>query len=111
MSSDHHQASPPDGRRRGKYWWVRWAILAVAVVVLTVELVLVWDQLAKAWKSLLSANGWWVLAAVAGHAERRAIRLGLRGQGVVEVEDGLAEGDVVILPSSGPVQAGAKIRL
>ena len=53
----------------------------------------------------------WVLAAVAGHAERRAIRLGLRGQGVVEVEDGLAEGDVVILPSSGPVQSGARIRM
>ncbi len=54
---------PPPAR--GKYWWVRWAVLAVAVIVLVVEATLVWDQLAKAWKSLISANGWWVLAAAA----------------------------------------------
>ncbi|MDT5014566.1 MAG: putative heme transporter [Mycobacterium sp.] len=39
-------------------------IIVVAVVVLTVELTLVWDQLAKAWRSLYSANWWWVLAAM-----------------------------------------------
>lgn len=87
MSSDHNQASPPDGRRRGKYWWVRWAILAVAVIVLTAELVLVWDQLAKAWKSLLSANGWWVLAAVGAamasmHSFAQIQRTLLRSAGV-----------------------------
>lgn len=49
---------------RGKYWWVRWVVLAVAVVVLAVEASLVWDQLAQAWISLRSANLWWVLAAV-----------------------------------------------
>src|SRR5689334_12245281 len=49
---------------RGKYWWLRWLILAAAVSVLAIELTLVWDQLAKAWRSLLSANVWWVLAAV-----------------------------------------------
>lgn len=49
---------------RGKYWWLRWAILAVVAVVLAVEVGLVWDQLAKAWVSLYSANWWWVLAAV-----------------------------------------------
>ncbi|PRC48873.1 TIGR00374 family protein, partial [Mycobacterium sp. ITM-2017-0098] len=49
---------------RGKYWWLRWALLALAVVVLAVELALVRDQLAKAWKSLYSANWWWVLAAI-----------------------------------------------
>ena len=38
-------------------------IIVVAVTVLAVEVVLVWDQLSKAWKSLLSANWWWVLAA------------------------------------------------
>jgi uncharacterized protein (TIRG00374 family) len=51
------------GRTRGKYWWLRWVIIGVAVTVLAVEVVLVWDQLAKAWRSLLSANWWWVLAA------------------------------------------------
>jgi uncharacterized protein (TIRG00374 family) len=39
-------------------------VIGVAIVVLTIELVLVWDQLAKAWHSLYSANWWWVLAAV-----------------------------------------------
>jgi putative heme transporter len=57
----------PAGREppaRGKYWWLRWAIIALAVIVLAVELALVRDQLAKAWKSLYSANWWWVLAAI-----------------------------------------------
>src|SRR3954451_1493001 len=64
-----HDAPASDARSqerpsRGKYWWLRWVILGVAVVVLAVELTLVWDQLAKAWRSLYSANWWWVLAAV-----------------------------------------------
>lgn len=57
-------ASRREGRQRGKYWWLRWVVIGVAVVVLAVEVVLVWDQLAKAWRSLLTANWWWVLAAV-----------------------------------------------
>jgi uncharacterized membrane protein YbhN (UPF0104 family) len=58
-------STPVQGRLPGgKYWWVRWAILGVAAVVLAVELVLVWDQLAKAWKSLYSADFWWLLAAI-----------------------------------------------
>jgi uncharacterized protein (TIRG00374 family) len=65
-----HDAPASDARTRegpvrGKYWWLRWVVIGVAAVVLTVELVLVWDQLAKAWKSLITANWWWVLAAVA----------------------------------------------
>lgn len=68
---------------RGKYWWLRWVVIAVAVVVLAVELVLVRDQLAKAWKSVYSANWWWVLAAVGsalasmhafGEIQRRLLR-------------------------------------
>ena len=57
-------ASHREGRQRGKYWWLRWVLIGIALTVLAVEVVLVWDQLAKAWKSLLSANWWWVLAAV-----------------------------------------------
>jgi putative heme transporter len=49
---------------RGKYWWVRWAMLGIVAIVLAVEVTLVWDQLAKAWKSLYSAKWWWLLAAV-----------------------------------------------
>ena len=48
---------------RGKYWWVRWAVLAIVAIVLAVEVALVWDQLAKAWKSLYGAKWWWLLAA------------------------------------------------
>ena len=73
---------------RGKYWWVRWAVIALAVIVLAVEASLVWDQLAKAWMSLLSANWWWVLAAVAAamlsmHSFAQIQRTLLRSAGVV----------------------------
>ena len=78
-----------DHRRpaRGKYWWVRWALLGLAGVVLAVEASLVWDQLAKAWMSLLSANLWWVLAAIAAamlsmHSFAQIQRTLLRSAGV-----------------------------
>ena len=50
-------------RARGQYWWVRWAILGVVAIVLAVEVALVRDQVAKAAKSLYSANWWWLLAS------------------------------------------------
>jgi putative heme transporter len=50
-------------RARGKYWWVRWTVLAVVAIVLAVEVALVWDQLAKAAESLYSAKWWWLLAS------------------------------------------------
>ena len=73
---------------RGKYSWVRWAVIALALIVLAVEASLVWDQLAKAWMSLLSANWWWVLAAVAAamlsmHSFAQIQRTLLRSAGVV----------------------------
>lgn len=73
---------------RGKYWWVRWAVIALALIVLTVEAALVWDQLSKAWMSLLSANWWWVLAAVVAamlsmHSFAQIQRTLLRSAGVV----------------------------
>ncbi len=58
-------ARSQDGTSRGKYWWLRWVIIGIAVVVLTVEVTLVWDQLAKAFHSLYAAKWLWVLAAVA----------------------------------------------
>jgi uncharacterized protein (TIRG00374 family) len=76
-----------DRPAKGKYWWLRWALIAVAAVVLSVELVLVWDQLAKAWKSLYSANWWWALAAVVAamasmHSFAQIQRTLLRSAGV-----------------------------
>lgn len=65
VSDGASDQAPVAGSRpaRGRYWWLRWVILAVVVIVLTVEATLVWDQLSQAWQSLLSANWWWVLAA------------------------------------------------
>jgi putative heme transporter len=72
---------------RGKYWWVRWVVLAVVAIVLAVEVALVWDQLAKAWTTLLSAKWWWlaaaVLAAIASmHSFAQIQRTLLRSAGV-----------------------------
>ena len=59
-----NDARSGEGQSRGKYWWLRWAIVGVALVVLIVEIVLVWDQLALAWHSLYTAKWGWVLAAI-----------------------------------------------
>ncbi|BBY27406.1 lysylphosphatidylglycerol synthase transmembrane domain-containing protein [Mycolicibacterium sediminis] len=79
--------APPEGRPRGKYWWVRWVLIALAVIVLTVEVVLVWDQLAKAWKSLRTADPRWVAACVVAsmasmHSFAQIQRTLLRSAGV-----------------------------
>jgi len=60
------QAGPGGQERqaRGKYWWLRWVLITVAIIVLAVEFALVRDELAKAWKSLYSANWLWVLGSV-----------------------------------------------
>jgi uncharacterized protein (TIRG00374 family) len=76
-----------EGSTRGRYWWLRWVIIGVAVTVLAVELGLVWDQLAKAWRSLLSANSWWVLASIVAamasmHSFAQIQRTLLRSAGV-----------------------------
>lgn len=81
------QADPGQHRSRGKYWWLRWVLIALAVIVLAVELALVRDQLAKAWKSLVSANPLWVLAAVVAamasmHSFAQIQRTLLRSAGV-----------------------------
>uniref|UniRef100_UPI003FA285D6 efflux RND transporter periplasmic adaptor subunit n=1 Tax=Sphaerotilus montanus TaxID=522889 RepID=UPI003FA285D6 len=52
----------------------------------------------------------WVLRVEAGHAVRRAVRLGLHGGAVTEVLDGLQEGDAV-LPVSAATTAGARVRV
>ncbi|KDE97122.1 membrane protein [Mycolicibacterium aromaticivorans JS19b1 = JCM 16368] len=53
-----------EGRPQGRYWQLRWVILGITVAVVGIELVLVWDQLARAWRSVFTAKWWWVLAAV-----------------------------------------------
>ncbi len=51
----------------------------------------------------------WVLVVRGGRAERQAVRLGMRGEGVVQILEGLGPGDAVIPPSS-PVAADARVR-
>lgn len=53
----------------------------------------------------------WVLAAVKGRAERREVRLGLRGDALVEVLSGLEGGEAVIAPAAGWVEPGARVRV
>jgi putative heme transporter len=64
VSQDTTASDATRGEARGKYWWLRWVVLGIAVVVLGIELALVWGQLARAWRSVYHANWWWVLAAV-----------------------------------------------
>jgi len=52
----------------------------------------------------------WVLAAEGGRAVRRPVKLGLRGDGYVEVLEGVAPGDRLIAASSGPIAPGTRIR-
>lgn len=59
---------PREHTPRGKYWWVRWVILAAVAIVLAVEVSLGWDQLAKAWMSLYEAKWWWLLASAGAAA-------------------------------------------
>ena len=51
-------------RPGSKYRWVRPVIVGLVAVVLTVEIVLVWDQVSAAWRSLCRADGRWLLGAV-----------------------------------------------
>jgi HlyD family secretion protein len=52
----------------------------------------------------------WVLAVVRGRAERRPVKLGLRGDALVEIASGLAEGQAVIAPIAGWVDPGSRVR-
>ncbi len=51
----------------------------------------------------------WVLRARDGRAERIPVRLGLGGQGQVEVVEGLSDGDQVLL-TPGKIEPGSRIR-
>lgn len=80
-------ARSQEGTTRGKYWWVRWVIIGIAVVVLAAEVILVWDQLAKAFHTLYAAKWLWVGAAVVAalasmHSFAQIQRTLLRSAGV-----------------------------
>jgi HlyD family secretion protein len=52
----------------------------------------------------------WVLAISGRQAQRRSVKLGMRGDGLVEISAGLAAGDAVVAPSAGFVAAGERVR-
>ena len=52
----------------------------------------------------------WVLAVRDGHAVQVFVKPGLRGDGRIEVLDGLAPGDLLIPPSNGLARAGQRVR-
>lgn len=84
---DEITAPQPVVKLRGKYWWARWVVLVIAVVVLGIEFTFVSDQLASAWRSLVTANPWWVgasaIAAMASmHSFAQIQRTLLRSAGV-----------------------------
>ena len=51
----------------------------------------------------------WVLVVRHGSAQRQRVRLGLRGEGAVEILEGLAEGDLVV-PTSAGIKPGQRLR-
>jgi HlyD family secretion protein len=52
----------------------------------------------------------WVLAVEDGRAVRRPVKLGLRGERVVEIVDGLAEGGLAVPVANGRIRPGQAVR-
>ncbi len=52
----------------------------------------------------------WVLVAVDGRAARRDVKLGIQGDGSLEIASGLAQGDEAILPDGNEVHPGQRVR-
>ncbi|MGZ8202372.1 MAG: hypothetical protein ACXWUB_03920, partial [Burkholderiales bacterium] len=52
----------------------------------------------------------WVLAVSGGRTVRRAVTLGLRGDGRVEITDGVGPGDLLVPGSAAAVKAGERVR-
>jgi HlyD family secretion protein len=45
-----------------------------------------------------------------GRAVRRLVRLGIRGEGSVEVSSGLEPGALVVVPGAGELREGQRVR-
>jgi HlyD family secretion protein len=52
----------------------------------------------------------WVLAVDGWRARRRAVKLGLKGDGRIEVLEGVAPGDRLISAANGTVREGQRVR-
>lgn len=58
----------------------------------------------------LSSPAPWVLVVRGARAERRAVKIGITGEGMVEVLEGLREGEPVIPAGAGVIAAGDRVR-
>jgi HlyD family secretion protein len=52
----------------------------------------------------------WILAVNGGRVQRRAVKLGARGEGRVEVIEGVAPGDLVVPVSQQAIREGSRVR-
>lgn len=52
----------------------------------------------------------WALVVEGGRARRRALRLGISGEGATEIREGAAEGDEVVITDGRPVAEGRRVR-
>jgi HlyD family secretion protein len=59
----------------------------------------------------VAADPWVLRVGERGVVERRAVRLGLRGEGMLEVLEGLVAGDAVVPPAAGALEAGSRVRV
>jgi HlyD family secretion protein len=63
----------------------------------------------EAVRDLFSSSPW-VIAVRGGRAEKRPLRLGVRGEGLLEVQSGLEEGESVLLAAARWVKLGQRVR-
>ncbi|MDY6808094.1 flippase-like domain-containing protein [Gordonia sp. HNM0687] len=49
---------------RSRYWWLRWVLLAIVVVVLTVEIILISPSLEEAWQRIGDLDWVWIVASI-----------------------------------------------
>jgi HlyD family secretion protein len=52
----------------------------------------------------------WVLQVKDGRAVRQPVKVGLRGEGAIEILGGLAAGDLVVAGGNSPVRPGRRVR-
>jgi HlyD family secretion protein len=58
----------------------------------------------------LSSEAPWILVVRGARVERRDVKLGITGEGLVEIIDGASAGELVIPISAGPIAPGARVR-
>jgi len=58
----------------------------------------------------VTGNSPWVLVLRKGVVQRQAVKIGARGEGAVEIVEGLAEGEPVVPATLGTVKPGQRVR-